>query len=166
LRPDRRTYLVFGVLTYDPNTCVISGSPRGVTFTASINTPNGNSGGSGKWVQIIKGGGVSGGKTCTVTPGLDTAYPYPYTNDSPAVALLPTYTSLSRNENFTIYLMWQPPSTVANPIPIPIGYQDWGFSGSASCNSSCGVLRISELQQLVRSSLELARGDPKWWPDQ
>ncbi len=34
-----------------------------------------------------------------------------------------------------MFLMWQ--SSTANSIPVPLGYQNWGFSGTATCSTSC-----------------------------
>jgi hypothetical protein len=124
-------YLVYGSFSWS-STCAIQGT-SGISFSGSV---SGGSGGSILLVQLVNSGSLSGGRSCTLTPGLDTAYPYPYTNDSPSVVLLSTYTTLSRTENFTMYMMWQ--SNTANSIPVPIGYQQWGFQGSANCSSSCG----------------------------
>jgi len=130
-------YLVYGKLTWS-STCVASGTV-GMKFI-----PSGTSS-TGKlfYVQLVDSGSLTGGLACTIVPGLDEAYPYPNlasgTNDaidSPAVLLKSTYTTQSRTENFTMYLMYQ--SSTANSIPVPVGYQKWGFAGSASCSTSCG----------------------------
>ena len=128
------TYLVYGSGALS-STC--SPATPGISFSGNVNSPN-QIGGSVVLVQIINSGSVSGSKSCTITPGIDRGYPFPLTNDSPASPLLSSYTSLSRTENFTTYLLWQPPSSVQNGIPIPIGYQQWGFQGSASCSANCG----------------------------
>jgi hypothetical protein len=120
--------------------CIPSGT-RGIVFTASGNS----SGGNIQYVQLVNNGSVSGGSNCTIAPGLDTNYPCNIfvtgTNnqtDSPAVALESTYTTLSRTEDFTMYLMWQSTQQGMTTIWVPVGNQTWGFSGSANCRSSCG----------------------------
>jgi hypothetical protein len=126
-------YLLHGNYVYSSG-CVIQGT-RGISFSGSV---TGGTGGSILLVQLINSGSISGGRSCTVTAGLDPAgYPYPYTNDSPAALLQSTYTTLSRTENFTMYMMWQS-NTSNSTIPVPIGYQQWGFQGSANCSASCG----------------------------
>jgi hypothetical protein len=125
-------YLVFGNVTWASG-CVLQGT-KGISFNANI-TSNGTTGSAFR-VQLVTDGSLSGGKNCTITPGLDTGYPYPLTNDSPPVVLLSSYTTLTRTENFKTYLMWQ--SNTANSIPVPLGYLPWGFSGSANCSGSCG----------------------------
>ena len=57
--------------------------------------------------------------------------------DSPATPVNTSGASVSRSEQFAMYLMWT--SSVASSIPVPIGFEDWGFSGSASCKSSCNA---------------------------
>jgi hypothetical protein len=134
-------YLVYGNVSWSVQNgqCISSGS---YGFTA---TPSGTaSGGNLSFIQLGTGGSVSGGINCTDVPGLDNKVPYPYvqsaTNtayDFPAAPLKSTFTSLSRKENYTMYLMWQ--STAANSIMVPIGSQMWTYWGSAICtNNSCG----------------------------
>jgi hypothetical protein len=138
-------YLVDGNVTWSVvNGICLSSGTYGFTSSPSTNP----SGGTLFWVQLVNSGSASGGLSCTVVPGLDNAgsssYQYAYVHagniayDFPAAPLLSTYTSLSRTENLTMYLMWKSNTNTANAIPVPIGDQPWGFNGSASCASSCG----------------------------
>jgi hypothetical protein len=74
---------------------------------------------------------------CTSSQGVDQPYPYasiiPGTNppqalDAPGLALPDNYV-VNRSFNATMFLMWT--SSLPNSIPVPIGYQTWGFSGGA-----------------------------------
>jgi hypothetical protein len=42
----------------------------------------------------------------------------------------------------TMYAMWTP-SGVSNPLPVPLGYVTWGYSGDAIQNLSTGVWSIN-----------------------
>ena len=136
-------YLVYGNIgiTYSGGKCSFSNT-AGMTFE-----PSGSStGGTFFYVQAVTGGSTSGSINCTntPTPGLDTEYPYPFFKtgtsdavDSPATPVNTSGASVSRSEQFAMYLMWT--SSIASSIPVPIGFEDWGFSGSASCKSSCNA---------------------------
>ena len=115
----------------------------GITFDSPTGYQN-SSGGSFLLVQLISSddlqwtsSGGPGGENST--PGLDSTYPYggPPTSDNPLVYLPSTYTTVSRNFTANLFLMWQ--SSTAKSIPVPLGYQTWGFSGTATCASSCGA---------------------------
>ncbi len=69
--------------------------------------------------------------------GLDGSFPYGYppSSDSPRIYLLPTASSVTRTFTANMFLMWQ--SSITDSIPVPLGYQTWGFTGTATCNSSC-----------------------------
>lgn len=116
--------------------------PGGKIITAAgitFNTPTGyanSSGGSFSLVQLI-GNDVS--TVVTMSPGLDSSYPYPGppSNDSPAIYLPSNLTDVNRSFTADMFLMWK--SVTPNSIPIPIGYQQWGFSGTATCSSDCGT---------------------------
>jgi hypothetical protein len=121
----------------------ITGSICDATGTAGINfdAPTGyqnTSGGSFLLVQLI-GNDVGIGGCCTYGAGLDTQYPYgpPPDSDSPDTYLQPTVNSVSRTFTANMFLMWR--SSTANSIPVPLGYQQWGFSGTATCNANCGT---------------------------
>ncbi len=111
-------------------------------FGINFNTPTGyenDSGGSYLLVQLISSDTITGESANTFVAGLDTDYPYgsPPTSDSPKVYLLPTATSVTRNFTANMFLMWQ--SNTTNAIPVPLGYQTWGFSGTATCSAACGT---------------------------
>jgi len=90
-------------------------------------------------VQLISSDTTTGESSNTKVAGLDTSYPYggPPTSDSPKVYLQPTATSVTRTFSANMFLMWT--SSTANAIPVPLGYQTWGFSGTATCSTSCGT---------------------------
>jgi hypothetical protein len=118
----------------------------GIVFTPQGTQPTG--GGAFSFVQLINSdtttySETAGTETCTHNPDLDTGYPYPLNasgqaTDSPLYALPSTYTSTSRSFNATMYLMWTPnpasgcPNGSACTIPVPLGYQNRQFSGSAT----------------------------------
>jgi hypothetical protein len=79
--------------------------------------------------------------SCTTSQGVDLAYPYkgivpgtnpPQAEDAPN-APLPTGYVVNRSFNATMFLMWT--SNLAESIAVPIGYQTWGFSGTAQQNA-------------------------------
>jgi len=86
--------------------------------------------------------------TCTTSQGVDSAYPYagiiPNTNppqalDAPGVPLPSVnYKTVNRSFSATMFLLFT--SSVANSIPVPLGYQTWAFNGTAKCTSSCGTV--------------------------
>jgi hypothetical protein len=132
--------LVYGNVTgpTPPCTGTYAGTP-GVDFSNGSGAAP--SGGSFNFVQVIAvdtrsytspSGAVT---TCTSTGGLDTTYPYPVNNighatDAPAFPLPSTYASASRTFNATMYLTWT--SNLAQSIAVPLVYQSWVFSDSAS----------------------------------
>lgn len=109
------------------------GPPTGYTNT---------NGGSFEIVQLISGDVITGGAGGSYGTGIDSgSYPYSTTfpaYDSPKLYLPPTATNVTRTFTATMFLMWQ--SGTANSIAVPIGYQTWGFSGGATCSSSCGTV--------------------------
>ena len=111
-------------------------------YGINFNTPTGyanDSGGSYLLVQLISSDTTTGESVGTSVAGLDTDYPYgePPSADSPKVYLQSTATSVTRSFTANMFLMWQ--SSSANSIPVPLGYQTWGFSGTASCSAACGA---------------------------
>jgi hypothetical protein len=80
--------------------------------------------------------------SCSTTQGIDTAYPYKgiITGTSPPQALdapnapLPSGYVVNRSFNATMFLMWT--SSLANSIPVPIGYQTWAFNGTGKQNTA------------------------------
>ena len=110
----------------------------------SFNTPTGYtnvSDGNFLLVQLINNDVTTGESVGTPVAGLDGDYPYgfPPTSDSPKIHLQPTATSVTRTFSANMFLMWQWQSSTTNSIPVPLGYQTWGFSGTATCSSSCGA---------------------------
>jgi hypothetical protein len=108
----------------------------------SFNFPTGytnDSNGIYSLVQLINSDTITGEAVSSYGTGLDTEYPYgwPPSGDSPKVYLQSTATSVTRTFSANMFLMWQ--STTANSIPVPLGYQTWGFSGTATCSSNCGT---------------------------
>lgn len=137
--------VVYGKVT--GNNCgeINLGSDYGMTLTPSA-AP---SGGKYSYVQLINSddpmsvdGNTSTGCSST-TPGIDRNYPYqgiilgtnpPQAEDAPGDSLESGYIE-TRTFNATMFLMWTPPAAHgAATIPVPIGYQTWGFSGGASQN--------------------------------
>jgi len=129
-------YLVYGNLSgsLTAPTC----NPCGISFLATGYTND--SGGSYLFGQIINTDNITGSYSCTTSSGLDDQFPYGNsspkgTADSPPLRLDPTDTTLTRTFNATMYLFWQ--SSTTNSIPVPLGYQQWKFSGTATCSASC-----------------------------
>ena len=110
----------------------------GITF----NTPTGyanDSGGLYSLVQLIGSDTTTGESVSPTVVGLDGSYPYGYPpdSDSPKVRLQPTAASVTRILSANMFLMWQSNTTLS--IPVPLGYQNWGFSGTATCTANCGT---------------------------
>ena len=130
-------FVVYGNITGWGCSALYPGSTFGMTFTPS----GAPSGGKYSYVQLINSdnptstqGNTSSG--CTYTQGVDKAYPYlgfipgnpPLAVDAPNDGLINGWVE-TRTFNATMFLLWTPP--VTNSIPVPIGYQNWGFSGGA-----------------------------------
>jgi hypothetical protein len=130
--------LVYGNIT--GSDCIANpGGSWGIFFQPSGAPSNGTY----SYVQLIN----SDTRTlntisCTSSQGVDLSYPYagiiPGTNppqalDAPNFAL-PSGYAVNRNFNATMFLMWT--SSLTGSIPVPIGYQTWGFSGSAQQDSN------------------------------
>ncbi len=118
--------------------CSLSITTPGITF----NSPTGYSGSSGGSFiagQLISHDTLTGGGT-TYGPGVDGGgWPYGTlpANDNPAIQLASTLRTLTRSFEATMFLMWQ--SSTSNSIQVPLGYQTWQFSATASCSASCGT---------------------------
>ena len=138
--------LVYGNLTETVPACGNPSGTPGITFSRQGTKPgNGNF----LFVQTVdsdtsSNGYNSNGKSivCTAVSGVDGAYPYQNAYDPVSRADAPTMPlpfspNASRTFNATMYLMWQSTDT-PNSIPVPLGYVPWTFSGTATCNSSCG----------------------------
>lgn len=135
--PTKPTLVYGNIIGYNCS-AVTPGSTYGITFTPS----GGPSGGTFSYAQIIdknEAWATEGNKKtgCDFTQGLDQFYPYqgfiPGTTplqaqDDPGV-ILTQGTEETRTFKATMFLMWT--SNVANSITVPIGYQTWGFKGSA-----------------------------------
>ena len=93
-------------------------------------------------VQLINSDEINGDTQASFADVLDSEDPYgefpAAINDSPLVNLLPTYRFVRRTMKATDFLMWQPPPP---SIPVPLGYLQWEFSGSATCSRFCGEAR-------------------------
>jgi hypothetical protein len=118
--------------------CSVSGT-AGINFNSPTGYTN-SSGGTFVAGQLISHDTLTGGGT-TYGPGADTPWPYGGTgalptNDIPNIYLAPTYSTLTRSFEATMFLMWQ--SNTASSIPVPLGYQTWQFSATASCSANCG----------------------------
>jgi hypothetical protein len=123
-------------------------SQPGIVFQGTATAPNSYAG-NFVWVQLttvmlsdLKNDG-SGHYVCMGGPGLDTIYPYPSaptqivssTSDSPDLGLSSSsYTTQYIEDDFVMFLMWQP--SQANSIPVPIGYVRWGWQGLADWESN------------------------------
>jgi len=114
-----------------------SNGTAGINFNAPTGFENASDG-SFVLVQMINSDVVTGG-CCSWGPGLDTQYPYgsPPDTDSPPSYLPPTAISASRVFDAFMFLMWLPSAT--GSVPVPLGYQEWGFSATAACSGSCGT---------------------------
>jgi hypothetical protein len=135
--------LVFGSVTGPMPGCTgtTTGTP-GIQFT-----PQGSQPGAGafKFAQLLTTDtspyySSTGNLTCTSSVGLDQQYPYlqqpgvSYVTDAPELPLPPTYTPITRSFNATMYLLWQ--SGQSGSIPVPLSYQIWQFSGTATQSGS------------------------------
>jgi hypothetical protein len=135
-------YMVYGNVSGIGPECLAFGNPTGsagMTFSASGASPNGTY----SYVQTVSTNSItytSASGNCTATstptpgPGLDSTYPYVtgnVTTDSPPLGLPVAETGASRNFDATMYLMWES-TTVANPIPVPLGFQQWHFQASTT----------------------------------
>ncbi len=131
------------------------GGDYGITFTPS----GAPAGGTYSYAQLIniddaystQGDNRTG---CTNTVGVDLAYPYKgiLPGTSPPQAVDAPYDDLtagwveSRTFNASMFLLWTPPPAAngAATIPVPIGYQTWGFSGGAQQENGTWVANTDE----------------------
>ena len=118
--------------------CSLVVTAVGINFNSPTGYSN-SSGGSFLVGQLVSHETLTGGGT-TYGPGLDSSWPYGPgtlpTNDNPHIYLASTYRTLTRDFQATMFLMWK--SSTSNSILVPLGYQTWGFSATASCTTSCG----------------------------
>ena len=133
-------YMIFATGVTGP---ACPGQANYPAFGINFNDPTGyenDSGGSYELVQLISSDTITGESAGASIAGLDTDFPYggPPSSDSPKVYLLPTATSVTRTFSANMFLMWQ--SSTAGSIPVPLGYQTWGFSGTATCSADCGTV--------------------------
>ena len=132
-------FVVYGNTTGWNCAALYPGSTYGISFQPS----GAPSGGTYSYVQLInKDNPTSSDATsssgCAYSQGVDKTYPYqaiipftdpPQAEDAPADDLIPGYVE-TRTFNATMFLLWTPPGS--GSIPVPLGYQSWGFSGGAS----------------------------------
>lgn len=96
----------------------------GIRFTVLTSPGNGVY----EWVQLVyvdEAVYITSNKThiCISSGGLDKRFPFP-NNDSPSFDLAGK-TAVGRVFAAQTYLMWQ--SNIANSIPVPLGFTNWGF---------------------------------------
>jgi len=139
--------VVYGNVTGDNCGFVNMGSTYGITFTPSGSPPKGTY----TYVQLLdfddrksvnRVKGSTSGCITEFVPGVDKIYPYkgiilgtkpPQAEDAPADSLGNGEVE-SGSFIATMFLMWT--SKTKNSIPVPIGYQTWGFSGGAHQDAS------------------------------
>jgi hypothetical protein len=139
-----QTYLHFG----DPPTNYPPPVPvPGMYFTETNSPASGGFTGSFQWVQLLTNATLirttsTSTNTITEPPGLDTTYPYGFsdidpvgTSDSPGLALYTTNNYGYESFNATMYLTWQANTNSTGgdkTVPVPLrGYQ-WNWSGTAT----------------------------------
>jgi len=119
----------------------------GIEFNATLQQPQGANGNI-VFVQTLNSYDYqySTSGTCPLQsygPGFDGGYPTDEsavgatsysTNDSPGVPLYSNATGVTASFSATTYLMWQPSLTSSPVIPVPLGYINWQWSGSAVQN--------------------------------
>lgn len=136
-------YLLYGLLTgYD---CQLSLTGAfGMTFMP----PGAPSAGIYSYVQLLNSDSrTENAISCTHSQGVDLSYPYSaivgdnLAVDAPFVPL-PSGYIVNRTFNATMFLLWTPSGT--NSIPVPIGYQTWGFTGEAQEEGETWVASTNE----------------------
>ncbi len=102
--------------------------------------------------------------TCNAGNGyLDTNYPYASgrtTDDNPSLELLPEYTKEETGGVFRMYAMWNPQVGSA-PLPVPLGFIDWNWSGTAVQDLSTGVWSVASSNVTAGAFLVTAT-EPTW----
>jgi hypothetical protein len=116
-----------------------SGVP-GITFSQAVSVPGGFSGAT-EWLQIVQSSSdartSSAGTQHTNVPAgcLDTEYPYSpnsKASDTPAQPLQSAYYSYTRQDSFTMFLMFQP----TGGIFVPVRLVNWSWGGTACMSPS------------------------------
>jgi hypothetical protein len=179
-------FLSYGILFGSGCSVNYPGSTLGITFTPS----GAPAGGTYSYAQIVNSyntiamqGNITTG--CNWTTGIDTNYPYKGTiggtsplqaEDDPNTEL-PTSPGYFQNFSFdaTMFLLWT--SNLTNSTPVPIGYQEWGVTGSAQQNASgawvatttipptpgpVGPFITSNASQMTDGHTTLQYGYPVW----
>ena len=134
------------------------GDTDGIITTASASaTPAGRF----SFLQLVKSANATyyqtNGTQChnNLSAGLDSRFPYhnsitpPTTNNAPTTTedapqdpMFADDTEVTVSDSFTTYVMWTP-ANVSNPIMVPIGSINWGWSGDAVQNLTTGVWTIN-----------------------
>ncbi len=136
---DAAPFMTYGNLIGPACQPIYPPSIFGITFTPS----DAPSSGTYTYVQLINSDTRTlNAINCRFRIGVDKTYPYagilPNTNppqaiDAPGNPLPDNYT-ITRSFNATMFLLWT--SNLPNSVAVPIGYQNWGFSGTAQQNST------------------------------
>jgi hypothetical protein len=87
------------------------------------------------WVQVagseLRRKSKTGSNLCKLSyPRLDGGLPYPADTDTPGLTLDDNYQEMSTSMKSRRYLMWID-RTDKTKIPVPLGYVDWNWSGTA-----------------------------------
>jgi hypothetical protein len=129
-------FLVYGNIIGSNCAMTIPGSTPGIEFTPS----GAPSAGTYTYAQLIDSDTWTIAQKCVSSQGLDGNYPYRgiIAGTNPLIAVdapnspLPNGYVVSRSFTATMFLLWTP--SIANSIPVPIGYQTWEFAGGAQQN--------------------------------
>jgi hypothetical protein len=121
-----------------------------------------------EWVQVVNSATITrtasaGGQQIEQCHGLDTTYPYSASNiarDSPNGPVQAAYTEYVLNENFTMWLMFQPTNAGQGAIYVPVANVQWGWS--ADITSADGINWTFVSKTPAQPSAQGTSDFPRW----
>lgn len=147
------------------------GTP-GISFHANATLPNGFTGDI-NWVQLVTSSRrtktpINGQEQVLEGFGLDTTFPYGDPNtgeesDSPLQELSSPcdYSSVSANDNFTMYLFFKPSNVPGTSIYVPLRKVDWSWSGTGTTSLYCRLKLRSKSNTVNPTGVDVTEL-PEW----
>jgi hypothetical protein len=140
----------------------------GIYFERTLTEPAGFEGGTAKWVQVVdyfllRRRLVNTWEYIVMSLRLDTAYPYSAnasTQDSPSNSLSAAFNRYTREDEYSMYLMYRPAS---GGIDVPLRKVSWSWSGQASRVGGGPGFALDDSDHSANPSDEDCTDHPEWY---